>query len=61
MNYTINSDEIKLFQIKQVIDKVETLQKLLSDEGYDFTFDQVLKLYSFNEINKNLEDIIPVE
>ena len=61
MNYTINSDEIKLFQIKQVIDEVETLQKLLSDEGYDFTFDQVLKLYSFNEINKNLEDIIPIE
>lgn len=61
MNYTINSDEIKLFQIKQVIDEVETLQKLLSDEGYDFTFDQVFKLYSFNEINKNLEDIIPVE
>lgn len=61
MNYTINSDEIRLFQIKQVISEVETLQKLLSDEGYDYTFDQVLRLYSFNEINKKLEDIIPVE
>lgn len=61
MNYTLDYDKIRLLQIKQVISEVETLQKLLNDEGYDFTFDQVLKLHAFNEINKKLEDIIPVD
>lgn len=61
MDYTINNDEIRLLQIKDVITEVETLQELLNAEGHNFTFDEVLKLYAFNEINKKLEDIIPAE
>lgn len=61
MNYTLDYDKIRLSQVKQIINEVEALQKLLNDEGHNFTFDQVFKLYAFNEINKNLEDIIPVE
>lgn len=61
MAYEIDNNKIRLVQIKQVISDVEALQKLLNDEGHNFTFDQVFKLYVFNEINKNLEDIIPVD
>lgn len=61
MNYTLDYDKIRLSQVKQIISEVEALQKLLNDEGHDLTFDQVFELYSFNEINKKLEDIIPVD
>lgn len=61
MDYKIDNDKIRLLQVKQTIDEVETLQELLNAEGNNFTFDEVLKLYAFNEINKKLEDIIPAE
>ncbi|MDU6547631.1 MULTISPECIES: hypothetical protein [Bacillota] len=61
MDYKIDNDKIRLLQVKQTIDEVETLQELLNAEGHNFTFDEVLKLYAFNEINKKLEDIIPAE
>lgn len=61
MNYKIDDKKIRLLQTKQIINDVEELQKMLNDEGYDFTFDQVLKLYEINKITEKLEDIIPVE
>lgn len=61
MNYTLDYDKIRLLQTKQIVEQVKTLQEMLKGEGYDFTFDQVFKLYAFNEIDKKLEDIIPVE
>ena len=61
MNYKINNNEINLLQTKQVIEEVQELQKMLQNEGYELNFDQVFKLYAFNEINKKLEDIIPAE
>ncbi len=61
MNYKIDDKKIRLLQTKQIINDVEELQKMLNDEGYDFTFEQTFKLYAFNEIDKKLEDIIPAE
>lgn len=61
MNYTLDYDKMRLSQAKKVISEVETLQKLLNNEGYDLTFDQVFKIYAFNKIDTKLEDIIPVE
>lgn len=61
MNYTINNNEINLLQAKKVIEEVQELQKSLNDEGYELDFDQVFKLYTFNQIDGKLEDIIPVE
>lgn len=61
MNYTINNNEINLLQAKKVIEEVQELQKSLNDEGYELDFDQVFKLYAFNQIDGKLEDIIPVE
>lgn len=61
MDYKINNNKIRLNSIKQIVNEVKILQKSLNDEGHDFTFDQVLKLYMFNEINTKLEDIIPAE
>ena len=51
MDYKIDNDKIRLLQVKQTIDEVETLQELLNAEGHNFTFGEVLKL----------EDIIPAE
>lgn len=61
MNYKIDDKKIRLLQTKQIINDVEELQKMLNDEGYDFTFEQTFKLYAFNEIDKKLEDIIPAK
>ena len=61
MNYTINNNEINLLQAKKDIEEVQELQKSLNDEGYELDFDQVFKLYAFNQIDGKLEDIIPVE
>lgn len=61
MNYKINNNEINLLQTKQVIEEVQELQKMLQNEGYELNFDQVFKLYAFNQINQKLEDIIPAE
>lgn len=61
MNYTLDFDKSRLLQTKRILEQVETLQKMLNDEGYELDFDQVFKLYAFNEIDKKLEDIIPVE
>ena len=61
MAYEIDNNKIRLFQTKQIVEQVKTLQKMLNDEGYELDFDQVFKLYAFNEIDKKLEDIIPVE
>lgn len=61
MNYKINNNEINLLQTKQVITEVQELQKMLENEGYELNFDQVFKLYAFNQINQKLEDIIPAE
>lgn len=61
MDYKIDDNKIKLLQIKQTIADVEELKKMLDDEGYSFTFDQVFKIYALNMINEKLEDIIPVE
>lgn len=46
MDYKIDNDKIRLLQVKQTIDEVETLQELLNAEGHNFTFDEVLKLYA---------------
>ncbi|MDU3124346.1 MAG: hypothetical protein E6703_00915 [Finegoldia magna] len=61
MYYGIDKNKLNLSKAKEVIETVEELQKSLEDEGYDFTFDQVLKIYAFSEINGNLEDIVPVD
>lgn len=61
MNYKIDDNKIKLLQIKQTIGEVEELKKMLSEEGYDFTFDQIFKIYALNEISEKLENITPVE
>lgn len=61
MDYKIDNNKIRLLQIEQIISEVEELKKTLNNEGYDLTFDEVLKLYAFNEIDKKLEDIIPAE
>lgn len=61
MNYKINNNEINLLQTKQVIEEVKELQKSLENEGFELDFDQVFKLYAFNQINQKLEDIIPAK
>lgn len=61
MDYKINNDKIRLNSIKQIVNEVKILQKSLNAEGYDLTFDQVFKLYQFNEISEKLEDLIPTE
>ena len=61
MNYKIDDKTIRLLQTKQIVEEVQELQQALENEGYELNFDQVFKLYAFNEINKKLEDIIPVE
>lgn len=61
MDYKIDDNKIRLNSIKQVISEVEELKESLNAEGYDFTFDQVLKLYEINKITEKLEDIIPAE
>lgn len=61
MNYKINNNEINLLQTKQVVEEVQELQKSLENEGFELDFDQVFKLYAFNQINQKLEDIIPAE
>lgn len=33
MDYKIDNDKIRLLQVKQTIDEVETLQELLNAEG----------------------------
>lgn len=61
MDYKIDDNKIRLNSIKQVISEVEELKESLNAEGYDFTFDQVLKLYEINKITEKLEDLIPTE
>lgn len=61
MDYKIDDNKIRLNSIKQVISEVEELKESLNAEGYDLTFDQVFKLYQFNEISEKLEDLIPTE
>lgn len=61
MNYKINNNEINLLKAKQVVEEVKELQKSLENEGCDFTFDEVFKLYAYNEISKKLDEILPVE
>ena len=61
MNYKINNNEINLLRTKQVVEEVQELQKSLENEGFELDFDQVFKLYAFNQINQKLEDIIPAE
>lgn len=61
MDYKIDDNKIRLNSIKQTITEVEELKKMINSEGYDFTFDQVLKLYEINKITEKLEDIIPAE
>lgn len=61
MDYEIDNNKIRLLQTKQIVEQVKTLQEMLNDEGYDFTFEQTFKLYAFNEIDKKLEDIIPAK
>lgn len=61
MDYKIDNNKIRLLQIEQIISEVEELKKMLADEGCDFTFDEVFKLYAYNEISKKLDEILPVE
>lgn len=61
MNYKIDDKKIRLLQTKQVVEEVKELQKSLENEGFELDFDQVFKLYAFNQINQKLEDIIPAE
>lgn len=54
----------KIYTFNYYVDALNFLaERDLLDIDYldNFTFDEVLKLYAFNEINKKLEDIIPAE
>lgn len=61
MNYGIDKNELNLYGAIKVIEEVQELQKKLNDVGYELTFDQTLKIYAFDQIDKKLEDIIPAE
>lgn len=61
MYYGIDKNKLNLSAAIEIIEEVQELQKSLANEGYDFTFDQVLKIYALYKINGNLEDMIPVE
>lgn len=61
MYYGIDKNKLNLSAAIEIIEEVQELQKSLYDEGYELDFDQVLKLYAFNQINQKLEDIIPAE
>ena len=61
MNYGIDKNELNLYGAIRIIEEVKELQKNLNDVGYELTFDQTLKIYAFDQIDKKLEDIIPVE
>jgi len=61
MDYGIDKNELNLYGAIKVIEEVQELQKRLNGLGYELTFDQTLKIYAFDQIDKKLEDIIPVE
>lgn len=61
MYYGIDKNKLNLSGAIKIIEEVQELQKNLNDEGYDFTFDQVLKIYELDQIRGYLEDIVPVE
>lgn len=61
MYYGIDKNKLNLSAAIEVIEAVEELQESLYDSGYELTFDQVFKIYAFNQINGNLEDIVPVD
>ena len=61
MYYGIDKNKLNLSGAIKIIEEVQELQKSLYDEGYELDFDQVLKIYALDQINGNLEDIVPVD
>lgn len=56
-----NKNGMNFSQEEIVVVKVQELQKMLNDLGYELDFDQVFKIYAFCEIKGYLEDIVPVD
>lgn len=61
MYYGIDKNKLNLSAAIEIIEEVQELQKSLYDSGYELDFDEVFKIYAFNKINGNLEDIVPVD